>query len=109
MVDEAHISTIASHPDWRRNGVGELLLVAMIESAAEMGAGVVTLEVRASNQGAQSLYRKYGFEQVGLRKRYYSDNNEDALIMSTSRITGAPFVSQFERLKGHLFRRLSRD
>ncbi len=107
MVDEAHISTIAAHPDWRRRGVGELLLVTMIDTATEMGAGVVTLEVRVSNTGAQRLYRKYDFEQVGVRKRYYSDNNEDALIMTTPRITSAAHTRKFQELKASLFGRLS--
>jgi ribosomal-protein-alanine N-acetyltransferase len=108
MIDEAHISTIAARPDWRRRGVGELLLVTMIDSAMEMGAGVVTLEVRVSNTGAQALYRKYGFEQVGLRKHYYSDNNEDALIMTTPHVTSAAYARKFQERKAALFRRLSR-
>src|SRR5512135_1878499 len=83
MVDEAHISTIAAHHDWRRRGIGELLLASMIDAGAEIGAQMVTLEVRLSNLNAQSLYRKYGFEVTGRRKGYYSDNGEDALIMST--------------------------
>ena len=108
MVDEAHISTIATHPDWRRRGVGELLLLAMIDGAAEIGANVVTLEVRVSNVAAQTLYRKYGFEIAGRRKGYYSDNGEDALIMSTPSIGTAQFARHLQELKAALFRRLSR-
>ncbi len=107
MVDEAHISTIATHPDWRRRGVGELLLLAMIDGAMELGADIVTLEVRVSNMPAQTLYRKYGFEIVGERKGYYSDNGEDAYIMSTPRITTAEFVRRVQELKAALFKRLS--
>lgn len=108
MVDEAHISTIASHPNWRRQGIGELLLLAMIDGAMEIGAEIVTLEVRVSNLPAQALYRKYGFEIVGQRKGYYSDNGEDAYIMSTPRITTAEFAHKVQGLKSELFKRLSR-
>ncbi|MBI5649302.1 MAG: ribosomal protein S18-alanine N-acetyltransferase, partial [Chloroflexi bacterium] len=98
MTDEAHISTIASHPDWRRRGIGELLLLAMIEAAAEQNARVLTLEVRVSNQDAQVLYRKHGFNIVGERKHYYSDNQEDALIMTTPHITTAEYQLNMGRL-----------
>ncbi len=108
MVDEAHISTIASAPAFRRCGVGELLLVTMIDSAAQVGAQVVTLEVRVSNVGAQALYRKYAFEVVGMRKRYYSDNGEDALIMTTPPITTAEYQRLVQELKAGLITRLSR-
>jgi ribosomal-protein-alanine N-acetyltransferase len=108
MVDEAHISTIAAHHDWRRRGIGELLLVSMIDAGAKIGAQMVTLEVRVSNVNAQSLYRKYGFEVTGRRKGYYSDNGEDALIMSTPTITTAEFQRRMQDLKSRLFIRLSR-
>jgi len=107
MVDEAHVSTIASHPHWRRRGIGELLLLAMIDGAAEIGAHGVTLEVRVSNVGAQALYRKYGFEITGMRKRYYSDNNEDALIMTTPLVTTTEYQLKLQGLKGVLFERLA--
>ncbi len=82
IEDEVHISTIAVHPDWRGQGVGDQLLRAALTHAAEAEARMVTLEVRASNTVAQNLYRKYSFEVVGRRKRYYRDNHEDALIMT---------------------------
>lgn len=107
MVDEAHISTIASHPQWRGRGIGELLLMTMVDGAVEMGARFVTLEVRVSNAVAQALYRKYDFEQVGIRRGYYSDNREDALIMTTPRITTDKFRLRFQELKASLFERLS--
>lgn len=107
MVDEAHISTIASHPDWRRRGIGELLLLAMIDSAAEIGANIVTLEVRVTNVPAQALYTKYGFEVVGRRKGYYSDNGEDAYIMTTPSITTADFARRMQVLQASLFKRLA--
>ncbi len=107
MVDEAHISTIASHRDERRRGIGELLLVSMMDRAAEIGAQIATLEARASNLAAQMLYRKYGFEVTGTRTHYYSDNGEDALIMSTPIITAADFQRRIQELKRELFTRLS--
>src|SRR5215467_13048777 len=86
MVDEAHITTIAIHPDYRRHGLGELMLVNLIDIAYNIGANWVTLEVRVSNHVAQNLYRKYGFHEKGIRQKYYSDNQEDALIMWTNEI-----------------------
>lgn len=82
IEDEIHISTIAVHPDWRGQGIGDQLLRVALYQAAEAAAVMVTLEVRTSNLVAQNLYRKYGFEVVGRRKRYYRDNHEDALIMT---------------------------
>ncbi|MBI4789622.1 MAG: ribosomal protein S18-alanine N-acetyltransferase [Chloroflexi bacterium] len=108
MVDEAHISTLASHPQWRRRGIGELLLLAMMDGSAEIGANIVTLEVRASNVAAQALYRKYGFQVAGRRKGYYSDNGEDALIMTTPQITTPEFVRHVQGLKRALFEHLAR-
>lgn len=106
MAGEAHISTIAVRPDWRRRGIGELLLVAMLERAVELGADLATLEVRVSNVAAQGLYQKYGFAKVGLRARYYSDRGEDALIMTTKHLTSAAFQSAFQRLKAELRQKL---
>jgi len=88
-VGEAHITTFAVHPDARRERVGERLLLRLFEIAAELaksmaeGRMALTLEVRASNLPAQKLYEKYGFRRAGVRRRYYSDNSEDAIIMWT--------------------------
>jgi ribosomal-protein-alanine N-acetyltransferase len=106
MAGEAHISTIAVRPEWRRRGIGELLLVAMLELAVELGGDLATLEVRVSNVAAQSLYQKYGFAKVGLRPHYYSDRGEDALIMTTKHLTSAAFQSGFQRLKAELRQKL---
>lgn len=106
MVDEAHISTLATHPAWRRRGIAELLLVAMTERAAELGLRVMTLEVRVSNVTAQALYRKYRFEIVGQRVHYYSDNGEDAWIMTTPPITSAEYQRFFQERKAQLLARL---
>ena len=81
MFEEAHITTIGVDPSQRGRGLGELLLVSLVDQALARKASWLTLEVRVTNEAAQSLYRKYGFTVQGVRKRYYSDNNEDAYIM----------------------------
>jgi len=106
IVDEAHICTLAVHPEWRRRGLGELLLLHMVDHATALNAAVATLEVRTSNLPAQRLYHKYGFEIVGLRKGYYSDNHEDALIMTTSPLVSASYQNQMQEVKSALHRRL---
>ena len=106
MVDEAHITTIAMHPDYRRRGLGEFMLVNLIDIAYTIGAKWVTLEVRVSNYTAQNLYRKYGFREAGLRHRYYSDNQEDALIMWTDEINSPSYKQKFQELKITLMRKL---
>ena len=106
MVDEAHITTIAMHPDSRRQGLGELMLASLIDISYDIGAKWVTLEVRVSNYAAQNLYRKYGFREAGLRHRYYSDNQEDALIMWTDEINSPAYKQKFLELKAALFKKL---
>jgi [ribosomal protein S18]-alanine N-acetyltransferase len=84
ILDEAHIGTIAIHPDYRRHGLARKLLVrSLIEAHAE-GAQTAMLEVRRGNLGAQALYTQLGFEVVGVRPRYYKDNYEDALLLTLS-------------------------
>jgi [ribosomal protein S18]-alanine N-acetyltransferase len=103
MTDEAHVTTIASHPELRGHGIGELLLLALVHRSLEIGARWMTLEVRASNAVAQNLYRKYTFKEMGVRRRYYSDNGEDALVMWTDALDSASFeaaVAQNERRLG---------
>lgn len=85
--DEAHITTIGVDPDFRGQGLGELLLLSMFDGAIARGSNWLTLEVRVTNVSAQTLYRKYGFTVHGTRKRYYSDNGEDALIMWSRALT----------------------
>jgi [ribosomal protein S18]-alanine N-acetyltransferase len=106
MVDEAHVTTIAMHPEHRRHGLGEFLLVSLIDIAYSIGAKWVTLEVRVSNYTAQNLYRKYGFREAGLRHRYYSDNQEDALIMWTDEINSPAYEQKFLELKTLLINKL---
>lgn len=97
LVDEAHITNIAVREKHRRQGIGEALLIAIIELAIKLGAHLITLEVRASNAEAQKLYAKYGFVRVGLRRGYYTDNREDAVLMSIENVKSAAI--ELERLK----------
>jgi ribosomal-protein-alanine N-acetyltransferase len=99
MVDEAHITTLAVRDAYRRQGIGEQLLIEIIERAAQFKANVVTLEARISNKQAQALYQKYGFQKVGVRRAYYTDNGEDAIIMTTDSLTSDAFNSHFRQLK----------
>lgn len=102
MVDEAHITTFAVLPEERRRRIGERLLQRLFEIAHEMHAEWLTLEVRASNLAAQRLYEKYGFRRAGVRRRYYSDNNEDALIMWTERIKEQAVRDRLAKLRREL-------
>ena len=88
MVDEAHITTFGVHPDHRRRGIGRRLLLQLAEVALELGSARMTLEVRVSNEPAQRLYRSFGFEVAGRRVAYYSDDGEDALVMTTPALMG---------------------
>jgi ribosomal-protein-alanine N-acetyltransferase len=109
MTDEAHITTIATHPSARGRGYGELLVLALIHRAMGLGARWMTLEVRATNAHAQSLYRKYTFKEMGVRRRYYSDNGEDALVMWTDALDSDSFRAALEQNEAHLGRRLGAE
>lgn len=104
LGDEAHIVTIATHPMLRRRGFGELMLLHLIDRAREAAITAVTLEVRAGNTAAQRLYTKWGFVQVGLRKRYYRDNDEDALLLTLYDVdkpaVWEPLAAALVRLEG---------
>ena len=99
MAGEAHIVSIAVREDYRRQGVGELLIIGAVEMALRRDAQVLTLEVRVSNGPAIALYEKYGFKQVGMRRRYYSDNGEDAFIMSTASLQDPETTAAFDDLR----------
>ncbi|MBA3993881.1 MAG: ribosomal-protein-alanine N-acetyltransferase [Cyanobacteria bacterium DS2.3.42] len=90
--DEAHITTLAVHPDCRRKRIGEVLLINNILSARQEGAKWLTLEVRVSNEKAQNLYFKFGFKNLGIRRHYYQDNSEDALVLWTENILRPEFM-----------------
>ncbi len=102
MVDEAHITTFAVHPAWRRRGIGERLLLSVLDVAIARHAREATLEVRLSNLPARKLYEKHGFRPVGIRPRYYSDNGEDALIMTTDALASPAMRERMERLRSAL-------
>jgi len=82
IVDEVHVATIATHPDFRRQGIAKKLLSYALQHLSIEGAQSSFLEVRASNLAAQEMYRKFGYEESGVRRRYYKDNDEDAILMT---------------------------
>jgi len=107
VIDELHIATIAVRPEWRRRGVGELLFQHMLRWAIHRGAVCATLEVRRTNLTAQGLYLKYGFEFVGCRRRYYSDNGEDALLMTAEDIASPAYLALLDEHLAELSARLT--
>ncbi len=98
ILDESHITNIAVAPGWRRNGVARKLMEHMLRSSLRQGANRMTLEVRRSNLGAQKLYEEFDFTAAGLRRGYYTDNNEDAVIMWQNDI--AAYLDRKERTNG---------
>ncbi len=107
MLDEAHVTTIGVKPTLRGQGFGELLFATLLEIAITIGARRATLEVRVSNYPAQALYRKYSFREEGVRRRYYSDNNEDALIMWSERLAAPEFLDHYREARVGLDRRMN--
>ena len=99
MADEAHLTNIAVREIHRRQGTGELLLIAVIDMSTALNAHMLTLEVRVSNTAAQNLYHKYGLTQVGIRRGYYLDNKEDATLMTIGNLQSAPFQEKLTGLK----------
>jgi [ribosomal protein S18]-alanine N-acetyltransferase len=106
---DAHITTIAVHPLYRGRGIGELLLIHCIDRALETHAERMTLEVRVSNSVAKRLYEKYRFSVQGRRPRYYSDNGEDAEIMTTPQIDSPEYRALLAQNRGELEARLDRE
>jgi ribosomal-protein-alanine N-acetyltransferase len=106
MAGEAHVTNIAVRHDYRGRGLGELLLIAIIDLASRLEATFLTLEVRVSNMVARRLYEKYGFVQTGLRRSYYLDNHEDAVIMSTESIASPAFQERLHKLREELKKKL---
>jgi ribosomal-protein-alanine N-acetyltransferase len=107
MADEAHVTNLAVRHKYRRKGIGELLLLATIDLANELKARFMTLEVRASNLVAQSLYGKYGFVKMGVRRGYYLDDHEDAVIMSTDMLSSPSFQEHIRQLRETLKKKLA--
>ncbi len=102
IFEDSHITTIAVDPSHRGCGYGERLLLYLLDDAIERGASWMTLEVRESNVSAQQLYRKYGFTTVTTRKGYYSDNNENALVMWAGNLKGELYRARLEALRSRL-------
>lgn len=95
---DAHVTTIAVEPAWHRHQVATRLMLNMAELARARGATVLTLEVRVGNHGAQALYRRFGFRPVGIRRNYYTETNEDAIIMSAEDIASAGYDARLEAI-----------
>ena len=98
QFDQAHVVTVAVEPAMQRNGIGSLLVLSLFNVAEEAGMEDATLEVRTSNVAARSLYRGFGFFEVGVRKKYYLDNGEDAVIMTTEAFTSEAFKRRVTKL-----------
>jgi [ribosomal protein S18]-alanine N-acetyltransferase len=96
--DEAHVTTIAVDPAHHRRKVGTRLLYELIQESIRMGARAVSLEVRVSNWGAQVLYSRFGFRPVGIRKNYYQETGEDALVMWVDDVRSRDYHDQLERI-----------
>lgn len=102
IMDEAHITTIGVDPEYRGRKIGEQVLVAILDEAQHRGARRATLEVRESNRLAQNLYQKYGFIPAAIRRGYYSDNNEDAVVMWIDDMFSSDYQSRYKDLKKQL-------
>ena len=98
VVDEAHIVSIGVRSEYRGLGLGEMLLISAIEQTRQMKSRIMTLEVRMSNYVAQNLYKKYGFTKRGVRRGYYTDNREDALILTTNPLNTDDYARSFKAL-----------
>jgi ribosomal-protein-alanine N-acetyltransferase len=101
-VTDAHITTLATHPDWRRAGIGTRLLLVLARQAAARGMTALTLEVAASNEPAQALYRRFGLAPVGVRKNYYEDLREDAVIMWAHDLDQDAYRDRLDRIEAGL-------
>jgi ribosomal-protein-alanine N-acetyltransferase len=107
LLDEAHIATIASHPEWRGCGLGQWMMLALLDAAQARGAATSTLEVRAGNLPARRLYEKLGYEVAGVRKNYYRDG-EDGLIMTTPSLTEPAMQARLTAARQDVLHRLER-
>ena len=102
VIDEAHITTLAVHPEHRREHIAQRLLLNMLDFCYQEKVKYITLEVRVSNEGAKKLYEKFGFMSLGIRKQYYQDNNEDAIIMWTKNIFDENYKKIVSDMKNEL-------
>jgi [ribosomal protein S18]-alanine N-acetyltransferase len=103
ILEDSHVTTIAVSPAYRGRKYGEIMLLHLLDQAMSRGASWMTLEVRESNAIAQALYRKYGFTTVSTRKGYYSDNNENALVMWAGNLKSEIYKNRLQALRAALF------
>ena len=97
--DDAHVTTIAVDPVWHRHGIGTRLLLNMARVAENRGARNLTLEVRVSNKPAQALYYRFGFHPAGIRKNYYVETNEDALVMWADDVDSQEYARRLDEIE----------
>ena len=107
ILEEAHITILAVHPYYRHQGLGQALLIALLVAANERGLERATLEVRASNWAALSLYQKFGFKTAGRRRRYYQDTGEDALVLWLGGLQELEFAQKLANWEQQLHVRLN--
>ncbi|MBV8723182.1 MAG: ribosomal protein S18-alanine N-acetyltransferase [Candidatus Eremiobacteraeota bacterium] len=103
ILEDSHITTIAVQPEFRGRGLGEQMLIHLLDDAMTRGASWITLEVRETNDVAQRLYRKYGFTNVSVRRAYYSDNNENAVVMWAGNLRGQLYRNRLRALRAALY------
>ena len=97
VIDEAHIATIAIHPEYRGHGFGKKLLTETLRQSIQRGVILATLEVRENNKTAQQMYKNFGFNNIGRRLRYYKDNDEDAILMTLDDL-GLQYLAWLDKL-----------
>jgi ribosomal-protein-alanine N-acetyltransferase len=100
--DDAHVTTIAVDPAWHRHKIGTRLLLTLAREGIERGARHLTLEVRVSNSDAQAMYRKFGFHPAGIRKNYYVETNEDALVMWAEDLDNEAYASRLNAIESEI-------
>jgi len=101
-VDDGHVTTLAVDPAWHRRSIGSRLLLTLAREAIGRGATGLTLEVRLGNRGAQELYRRFGFRPAGVRKNYYVETNEDALVMWADDVNEPAYADRLAEIERHL-------
>jgi [ribosomal protein S18]-alanine N-acetyltransferase len=101
-IDDGHVTTIAVDPAWHRRGIASRLLAASARAAVARGCKNLTLEVRVSNKGAQELYRRFGFAPAGVRKGYYPDNGEDALVMWANDVDSPGYARRLAEIDSNI-------
>lgn len=109
ILEEAHITILAVHPQYHHQGLGQALLYSLLKTATHRGLERATLEVRASNQPAIHLYQKFGFKTAGVRRRYYKDNGEDALILWLGNLQHPDFCETLDKWYLMVSQRLSQS